>query len=67
LHPGEKRLIAFASSECPRLPVNMAADLNGILESAATANLDIVNQLNTLLDRLDHLLELERLNPRLWM
>jgi hypothetical protein len=67
LHPGEKRLIAFASSECPRLPLNMAADLNGILESAATANEDIVNQLNTLLDRLDHLLEMERLNPRLWM
>lgn len=66
LHPGEKRLVAFACSQCPKLPIEMAADLNAVLDAAATNDQHMVTQVNMLLDRLDHLLEQEGFDLRAW-
>ena len=57
LHPGEKRLLTYATNECPHLPTNMSADVVAVLSSAATADQHLIAHLTTLLDRLDELLE----------
>lgn len=59
LHPGEKRLVTLAAQECPRLPVEMAADITALLEAAGAAQADVVERAERLLDRLDDLLEQE--------
>lgn len=56
LHPGEKRLLAFARSECALLPDEMEADMTAVLASAATASDELVAHLNRLLDRLNDVL-----------
>ena len=57
LHPGEKRLLTYATNECPHLPTNVSTDVLAVLSSAATADQSVVTHINTLLDRLDELLE----------
>ena len=56
MHPGEKRLLAFAHSECTLLPMGMDADIAAVLVAGGTASAEVVVQLNRLLDRLDELL-----------
>jgi hypothetical protein len=56
LHPGEKRLIAFAHNECRVLPTAMDADSAAVLAAAGTASAEVVVHLTRLLDRLDELL-----------
>ncbi|KPV54024.1 hypothetical protein SE17_06195 [Kouleothrix aurantiaca] len=62
LHPGEKRLLAFAAAECHTLPLEMAADLHAVLDGGP----DIVARITTLLDQLDDLLEREGFDHRAW-
>jgi len=62
-HPGEKRLIEAAVRSCPRLPVEMAADLAEILETATTDLAGLPARIDRLLDRLDALLAAEGLAP----
>lgn len=57
LHPGEKRLLTYATTECPHLPTTMVADVQAVLSSAATADQHLIAHITTLLDRLDELLE----------
>lgn len=59
LHPGEKRLIALAQSECARLPVDMEQDLQAVLRAAGPGTEQVVHAINRLLDRLDDLLAQE--------
>jgi len=56
LHPGEKRLLAFAQCECALLPAEMSDDLTSVLAAAGTGHSDLVLRLGRLLDRLDDLL-----------
>ena len=62
LHPGEKRLIEWAQAHCARLPLDMAAQLTGLLQGACSTD-DVLQQTNTLLDNLDDLLRQEGFNP----
>jgi hypothetical protein len=50
LHPGEKRLIAFAHSECTLLPTAMDADIAAVLAAAGMASAEVVVHLTRLLD-----------------
>lgn len=58
-HPGEKRLVEAAVEGCPRLPVEMAADLTEILQTATTDLPGLPARIDRLLDRLDALLAAE--------
>ena len=56
LHPGEKRQLAFALSQCQQLPKDMQADLELVLRAAGTANTELLGHLGRLLDCLDAVL-----------
>lgn len=58
LHPGEKRLVAFSLENCERLPIEMAADINSVLQ-VRRASVTLLNEVERLIDRLDHLLAIE--------
>lgn len=64
LHPGEKRLLAFARAECPLLPQAIETDLPAVLAAAGGAGAEVVAQLDLLLDRLDDLLVTEGFDLR---
>jgi hypothetical protein len=66
LHPGEKRLIAFAHSECQVLPTAMDADIAAVLATAATTDGEVIVHLSRLLDRLDELLIEAGFDPSTW-
>lgn len=59
LHPGEKRLLSFAQTECRLLPEEMEADLGLVLGHAACMDAELLGHLGRLLDRLDVLLRRE--------
>ncbi len=56
MHPGEKRLLAFARAECTLLPTAMDVDIAAVLVAGGTAQAEVVAHLTRLLDRLDDLL-----------
>lgn len=56
LHPGEKRQLAFALSQCQQLPEAMQADLELVLKAAGPAHAELLHHLGRLLDRLDAVL-----------
>lgn len=66
LHPGEKRLIAFATAECALLPEEMTADVEAVLISASDPE-RIVGRVTVLLDHLDALLEQQGIDTRGWL
>ncbi len=66
LHPGEKRLLAFAHHECPLLPMEMAADVAAVLGAAGTAGDILVVHLTRLLDHLDDLLRKSGFDTSAW-
>lgn len=61
LHPGEKRLAAFAESQCPSLPTGMAAEVEAVLRASAAPGMGLLPALTVLLDHLDEWLEQEGL------
>jgi hypothetical protein len=61
LHPGEKRLLEFAASNCDLLPNGMETDVASILLMTAENVSSLPNRISRLLDRLDQLLEKEGL------
>jgi hypothetical protein len=66
LHPGEKRLLAFAHSECTLLPDAMDTDVAAVLAAAGTASDAVVAHLRRMLDRLDDLLTGAGFDPHSW-
>lgn len=63
LHPGEKRLVKLALEHCALLPREMAADVQAVLQAAATTNGEVVARVGILLDHLDALLLAEGFDP----
>lgn len=63
LHPGEKRLIAWAQSLCERLPVGMAPQIEAVLQAACVTDGSLVRRVHLLLDNLDDLLRQEGFDP----
>lgn len=57
LHPGEKRQLEFALHNCPTLPKNLQTDLNSLLLFTDADIPHLPGRVNTLLDRLDTMLE----------
>lgn len=63
-HPGEKRLVEYAATRCPKLPPGFEEHIAATLGAAASPpDRAIVSALNRLLDGLDALLAGERLLP----
>jgi hypothetical protein len=63
-HPGEKRLLQFAATRCTKTPLDLEAQINTLLETAARpATPVIVMHVNALLNNLDDLLANEELIP----
>lgn len=58
LHPGEKRLAAFAQAECRLLPAHFSRDLTAVLFAAASDGEQLLDKLTNLLDALDELLDM---------
>lgn len=59
-HPGEKRLLVYAMSECRMRPANLQKQLEGVLQAIAPANnTHLTARVNELLDGLDALLAAE--------
>jgi hypothetical protein len=66
LHPGEKRLLAYAEQECVRLPEGMRGDVEAALRAAALGDAELIKILNTMLDQLDTLLAEDSINVGRW-
>ena len=63
-HPGEKRLLQFAMTQCARTPPEMETRINTLLGTAPRpATLAVVRHIHALLDNLDALLVDEELLP----
>jgi predicted nucleotidyltransferase len=56
LHPGEKRLVPFMLANCPRLPLEAAADIQAVLGAGGIGAPRLLGDVARLLDRLDELL-----------
>ncbi|MFC0273408.1 DUF4037 domain-containing protein [Metabacillus herbersteinensis] len=59
-HPGEKKLISIIKKDCKLIPQNMEDNINSVLTNNTDSLLD---DINTLLNHLDTLLEQEQLLP----
>ncbi len=62
-HPGEKRLISHALSQCHKLPCDMPETIEDLLSSRRTANATTVPKLHRLIDGLENLLAGEGMSP----
>jgi predicted nucleotidyltransferase len=60
-HPGEKRLVQFATRLCPRLPGNFPRAVDELLALLPGRDRQIIGKTNELLDGLESLLRGERL------
>jgi hypothetical protein len=61
-HPGEKRLIAHALTQCQKIPPNMPEMIKAVLASAQAGDTDTASQLNLLIDGLEGILASEGLS-----
>ena len=53
LHPGEKRLVAFAEVRCPNRPVHLDAKIRGIMTAIGYPAASLLTLIDALLDDLD--------------
>lgn len=61
-HPGEKRLVAYVQTLCPKRPPAFAEEIDAVIEAAVPAGYpEIVARTHALLDSLDALLRAEDL------
>ena len=63
-HPGEKRLIRYATESCSKLPAEMEREVTELLASVGKLGRSTVAKANSLVDGLDALLLRERMVPR---
>ena len=59
LHPGEKKMLSAAETQCTKIPAGLSDQVNRVLRSAAGGDKSILSDLDELLDGLDALLILE--------
>jgi hypothetical protein len=64
LHPGEKRLLAFAENNCPLLPEDMAADIRALTFPPSTDKKTWLAHLDHLNKAMDQLLTAQGYDPR---
>jgi hypothetical protein len=62
-HPGEKRLLHYAETLCPKRPPRLREQVEALIASAGSLNGDVITHANTLLDSLDVLLLAEGFDP----
>jgi len=60
-HPGEKRLIRYAETLCPKRPAALREQITALLTNMTSK--DVVARANTLIDGLDELLRAEGFDP----
>ena len=63
LHPGEKKIRQFVKDECSETPEKLELQVKGILQTAGVGDEKLLEQLDILIDGLDHLLIAEGFNP----
>jgi predicted nucleotidyltransferase len=63
LHPGEKKIVQFVKNECAAIPENLEKQIVGILQTAAIGDRKLLEELDSLIDRLDQLLRLKGFDP----
>lgn len=56
LHPGEKRLLEFALTNCAHIPHCMSRDIVGVLHAAGSTDKQIIKKIDTLVNNLNQLL-----------
>lgn len=62
-HPGEKRLIAYATRDCALLPHGMAHQVQALIEASAHTSGAVLDRVDALVDNLDALLHAQNLLP----
>lgn len=62
-HPGEKRLIAYATRDCSLLPRDMAQQVEALVGASARSTDTVLDRVDVLVDNLDDLLRREELLP----
>ena len=60
-HPGEKKMLQIAKSSCSLLPENMGRNINMIIHQVSHANINVLEEIDNLIDRLDQLLVKENI------
>ncbi len=58
-NPGEKKILAYALQNCPKLPQNMSAQIEDVLYTSATDPGVLLVKLDVLIDGLENLMHLE--------
>jgi len=64
LNPGEKKVLNYALAKCQKIPTNLEGNIESIMQSGATGNALLLDQIDELLDGLDRLLDEEGIDPR---
>lgn len=62
-HPGEKRILEKAASQCPKVPRHMVSQVEAILSAASASNRHLLTKMDTIIDEMDRLLILEGFDP----
>ena len=63
-HPGEKRIVQYASAKCSKLPAEMERQVTELVASVGRGDGGTVDKVNALVDGLDELLARENLVSR---
>ncbi|NQT61582.1 MAG: DUF4037 domain-containing protein [Candidatus Marinimicrobia bacterium] len=64
LNPGEKKVLTYVLATCQKIPTNLEGNIESILQSSAKSNTLLLDQIDELLDGLDHMLAEEGIDPR---
>jgi hypothetical protein len=64
-HPGEKRLLAYATRDCTLLPRDMVQQVQALIRASAQASDAVLDCVDALVDNLDDLLRQETVLPRM--
>ena len=60
-HPGEKQLVKILTEKATKLPFNMEENLNDLLSSVSNFDERILVEINKLIDNLDNLIQVQKL------
>ena len=61
MNPGEKKVLGYVLEKCAKAPANLQEKMDNILQSAATGDKILLNQLDQLLDGSNELLAADKL------